>query len=44
MLPKIAHYSGFQSYGELPYPSIKPGKLNNDTKEMFEESKSSSPL
>jgi len=33
MLPKVAHYSGFQSYGDLPYSSLKPGqkKLESDT-------------
>jgi len=33
MLPKVAHYAGFQSYGDLPYSSLKPGqkKLESDT-------------
>jgi hypothetical protein len=26
MLPKIVGYGGFQSYSELPYPKLKPGK------------------
>jgi len=33
MLPKVAHYAGFQSYADLPYSSLKPGqkKLESDT-------------
>jgi len=33
MLPKVAHYGGFQSYSDLPYSSLKPGlkKLESDT-------------
>lgn len=36
MLPKIAHYSGFQSYGDLPYPALKAGKKTNDANDVWE--------
>lgn len=26
MIPKVVGYTGYQSYGELPYPSLKAGK------------------
>ena len=26
MLPKVAHYAGFQSYSQTPYPHLKLGK------------------
>ena len=39
MLPKIVHYDGFQSYGDLAYPSLKPGKKTLESNTIFEESK-----
>jgi len=27
--PKIAGYAGYQSYGVLPYPSLKPGDMQD---------------
>jgi len=39
MITKVAHYSGFQSYGDLPYPSLKPGKKTLESNTIFQESK-----
>lgn len=38
MLPKVTGYTGFQSYGILPYPHLKPGKKTLDSKEVWEKS------
>ncbi len=38
MINKVAHYDGFQSYGLLPYPSLKPGKKTLDANDIFEKS------
>jgi len=37
MLSKVAHYAGFQSYGDLPYPSLKPGKKELESNTVFQE-------
>jgi len=37
MLSKVAHYSGFQSYGDLPYPSLKAGKKQLESNTVFQE-------
>jgi len=37
MLPKVAHYAGFQSYGDLPYPSLKPGRKELQTNTVYQE-------
>jgi len=36
-LPKVAHYAGFQSYGDLPYSSLKPGKKVLESNTVFQE-------
>jgi hypothetical protein len=36
MLPKIAHYAGFQSYGDLPYPHLKPGRKALDSNTVYQ--------
>jgi hypothetical protein len=36
-LPKIAHYAGFQSYGDLPYPSLKAGKKQLESNTIYQE-------
>jgi len=37
MLPKVAHYAGFQSYGDLPYPYLKPGRKALDSNTVYQE-------
>jgi len=37
MLPKVAHYAGFQSYGDLPYPTLKAGKKALESNTVFQE-------
>jgi len=37
MLPKVAHYAGFQSYGDLPYPTLKAGKKVLESNTVFQE-------
>jgi len=37
MLPKIAHYGGFQSYSELPYPSLKAGKKELQSNTIYQQ-------
>jgi len=37
MLPKVAHYAGFQSYSDLPYPSLKPGRKQLESNTMYQE-------
>jgi len=37
MLPKVAHYAGFQSYGDLPYASLKPGRKELQTNTVYQE-------
>jgi len=37
MLPKIAHYAGFQSYGDLAYPSLKAGKKELESNTIYQE-------
>eukprot|EP01017_Pseudomicrothorax_dubius_P032737 TRINITY_DN4315_c0_g1_i4.p1 TRINITY_DN4315_c0_g1~~TRINITY_DN4315_c0_g1_i4.p1 ORF type:complete len:241 (-),score=55.06 TRINITY_DN4315_c0_g1_i4:250-972(-) len=39
MLPKVAHYAGFQSYSTLPYPSLKPGKESLDSNKIWSSTK-----
>lgn len=38
MLPKVTGYTGFQSYGILPYPHLKPGKKTLDSNEVWQKS------
>lgn len=37
MLAKVAHYGGFQSYSDLPYPSLKCGKKTLDSNTVYQE-------
>jgi len=37
MLPKVAHYAGFQSYGDLAYPTLKPGRKELQTNTVWQE-------
>jgi len=37
MLPKIAHYAGFQSYGDLAYPDLKAGKKELESNTIYQE-------
>lgn len=37
MLPKVAHYAGFQSYGDLSYPDLKPGKKELESNTIFQD-------
>jgi len=37
MLPKVAHYAGFQSYGDLPYPTLKAGKKVLESNTVYQE-------
>ncbi|KRW98195.1 hypothetical protein PPERSA_03397 [Pseudocohnilembus persalinus] len=37
MLPKVVGYQGFQSYGELPYPSLKAGKSKLSPNDVWEK-------
>jgi len=37
MLSKVAHYSGFQSYGDVAYASLKPGKKQLESNTIFQE-------
>jgi len=37
MLPKVAHYSGFQSYADLPYASLKPGRKELQTNTVWQD-------
>jgi len=37
MLPKVAHYAGFQSYADLPYASLKPGRKELQTNTVYQE-------
>lgn len=39
MLNKVTGYTGFQSYGILPYPHLKPGKKTLDSNEIWQKSK-----
>jgi len=36
-LPKIAHYAGFQSYGDLAYPDLKAGKKELESNTIYQE-------
>jgi hypothetical protein len=37
MLSKVAHYSGFQSYKDLPYPSLKAGKKQLESNTVYQD-------
>jgi len=37
MLGKVAHYAGFQSYSDLPYPSLKAGKKELQSNTVYQE-------
>lgn len=37
MLPRVAHYAGFQSYGDLPYASLKPGRKQLESNTVYQE-------
>jgi len=37
MLNKVAHYSGFQSYSDLPYPSLKAGKKQLESNTVYQD-------
>ncbi|CAD8072699.1 unnamed protein product [Paramecium sonneborni] len=37
MIPKVVGYAAFQSYGDLPYPSLKAGKRTLDSNEIWEQ-------
>ena len=39
MLPKVAHYAGFQSYSQTPYPHLKPGKEDKQEHLKYKRSK-----
>lgn len=32
MIPKATHYAGFESYGQKPFPTLKPGQTTDDRK------------
>jgi len=36
-LAKVAHYDGFQSYGDLAYPSLKPGRKDLQSNTVYEQ-------
>lgn len=36
MIPKVVGYAAFQSYGDLPYPSLKAGKRTLDSNQVWE--------
>lgn len=38
MIPKVVGYAAFQSYGDLPYPSLKAGKRTLDSNQVWEQS------
>lgn len=38
MIAKVVGYQGFQSYGDLPYANLKPGKKTLDSNEVWEKS------
>lgn len=37
MVSKVVHYGGFQSYSDLPYPSLKPGKKELESNTIYQE-------
>jgi hypothetical protein len=37
MIPIVTHYGGFQSYGELPYTSLKAGHKALDFNDIYEK-------
>ena len=37
MIPIVTHYGGFQSYGKLPYTSLKPGHKTLDFNDIYEK-------
>lgn len=37
MLNKVAHYAGFQSYSDLPYPTLKAGKKQLESNTVYQE-------
>lgn len=39
MIPIVTHYGGFESYGKLPYTTLKPGHATNDFDDIFEKCK-----
>ena len=38
MIPKVAHYSGHQSYGDVPVSSLKPGQSDMWSVPVYKES------
>jgi len=38
MINKVAGYSGFSSYAEVPYASLKPGRSVLAPKDIWEQS------
>ena len=37
MIPAVAHYGGFQSYGRKPYPDLKPGHDSLDFDDVWQK-------
>jgi len=37
MIAKVAHYAGFQSYGDLTYPCLKAGKKELESNTVYQE-------
>ena len=37
MIPKVANYSGFQSYGAKPYVNLKIGHKSLDSNEIWQK-------
>jgi hypothetical protein len=37
MIPIVTHYGGFQSYGKMPYTSLKPGHKTLDFDDIYEK-------
>jgi len=38
MLPKVVGYGGFQSYSQMPYPHLKPGKEQKNEHTKYSKS------
>lgn len=39
MIPFITNYTGFSSYGSTRYPSLKPGKIAQDSNILYKDTK-----
>ena len=37
MIPKVAQYGGFQSYGKKPYTNLKPGHISLDFDDVWQK-------